>query len=470
MSGLFGNLANGVKALNAQSIGLQTAGRNLANVNNASYARQRVVFGDRGTVVTPLGPQSLGVEALAVTQIRDALLDQQVVREIATTADLETIQSGLQKAQAGLGQSVQSATSTTTGVNGIAETMTEFFNSFKSYAATPTDVGEKQTLIQQAGILVDRINLTDSRLVQTQSDLTTLAQSDVTEVNTILQQIADLNIQIGRLEVSAPGSAVDLRDSRQAKLEELATKISFETRYTPGANGQIEVYARDASNNEVTLVEMSTVTTLSLNGSTLNAGPNATDPALALSGGSIKGAIQTRDGAIQDLRDSLDELANQLVTSVNATYNPSSTAGRNFFNAAGVDASSIKLETGLTASTLVASDSGVAGDNDIASAVANLVSKVFSTAGGDHIDGTFGQYYTNAVTGLGQSLSTVNSQLTDQQKIEDLVTQQRDGVSGVSLDEETADLMKYQRAFEACSRVISAIDEMLDTIVNRMGA
>ncbi len=77
--------------------------------------------------------------------------------------------------------------------------------------------------------------------MQTQSDLTTLAESDVTEVNTILQQIADLNIQIGRLEVSAPGSAVDLRDSRQAKLEELATKISFETRYTPGANGQIEV-------------------------------------------------------------------------------------------------------------------------------------------------------------------------------------------------------------------------------------
>ena len=62
MSGLFGNLANGVKALNAQSIGLQTAGRNLANVNNAAYARQRVVFGDRGTVVTPLGPQSLDVK------------------------------------------------------------------------------------------------------------------------------------------------------------------------------------------------------------------------------------------------------------------------------------------------------------------------------------------------------------------------------------------------------------------------
>ena len=263
---------------------------------------------------------------------------------------------------------------------------------------------------------------------------------------------------------------MDLRDSRQAKLEELATKIPFETRYTPGGNGQIEVYARDASNNEISLVQLSSVTTLSLNGSTINAGANATDPALSLTGGSIKGAIETRDGAIQDLRDSLDELANQLVTSVNATYNPLSTAGRNFFTATGTDASSMKLETGLTATTLVASDSGVAGDSDIASNVGNLVSKVFSTAGGDHIDGTFGQYYTNAVTGLGQSLSTVNSQLSDQQKIEDLVTQQRDAVSGVSLDEETADLMKYQRAFEACSRVISAIDEMLDTIVNRMGA
>lgn len=469
MSGLFGNLANGVKALNAQSIGLQTAGRNLANVNNASYARQRVVFGDRGTVVTPLGPQSLGVEALAVTQIRDALLDQQVVREISNTSELETIQSGLQKAQAGLGQSVQSSTSTTSA-SGIAETMTDFFNSFKSYAATPTDVGEKQTLIQEAGIMVDRINLTDSRLAQTQTDLTTLAESDLTEVNTILQEIADLNLQIGRLEVSSPGSAVDLRDSRQAKLEELATKISFETRYTAGGNGQIEVYAKDAANNEISLVQLSTVTTLTLNGSTINAGAGATDPALVLSGGSIKGAIETRDGAIQDLRDSLDDLASQLVTSVNAAYNPSGTAGRNFFDASGTTAASIKLETGLTATTLVASDSGAAGDNDIASAVANLVSQVFSTSGGDNIDGTFGQFYTNAVTGLGQSLSTVNSQLTDQQSIEDLVTQQRDAVSGVSLDEETADLMKYQRAFEACSRVISAIDEMLDTIVNRMGA
>lgn len=470
MSGLFGNLANGVKALNAQSIGLSTAGRNLANVNNSAYARQRVVFGDRGTVVTALGPQSLGVEALAVTQLRDSLLDQQVVRETSTTAELKTIQSGLQKAQAGLGQSVTSTASTTAGSQGIAQTMTAFFNSFKSYAATPTDVGEKQTLVQQAGILADRINLTDTRLAQTQSDLTTLAQSDLSEVNTILKQIADLNLQIGRVEVSSPGSAVDLRDSRQAKLEELATKISFETRYTAGANGQIEVYAHDSANNEVSLVQQASAITLSLNGSTINAGASATDPALVLTGGSIKGAIETRDGEIQDLRDSLDDLANQLVTSVNSAYNPLGTAGRNFFSSTGTDASSIKLETGLTATTLVASNSGVAGDNDIAKAVANLVSKVFSTAGGDHIDGTFSQYYTNAVTGLGQSLSTVNSQLTDQQSIEDLVTKQRDAVSGVSLDEETADLMKYQRAFEACSRVISAIDEMLDTIVNRMGA
>src|SRR3954465_2281550 len=110
MSGLFSSLNASVRALTAQSRGVETAGKNLANVNNASYARQRVMFGDLGTIQTPQGPESMGVQAMGVEQIRDFLLDRQLMHEISLTSGYEAEQSGYQRAQAGLGQSIGSST------------------------------------------------------------------------------------------------------------------------------------------------------------------------------------------------------------------------------------------------------------------------------------------------------------------------------------------------------------------------
>ena len=148
MSGLFGNLASGVKALNAQSRALETAGRNIANVNNAGYARQRVVLGDRGTVLTTQGAQSLGVEARQVQQLRDLLLDRQVSREIALTSSLSSRQFAHQKAEAALGQSIDrsaNAASTASSTGGVAGSLADFFSAFDSFATSPTDAGVRQT-------------------------------------------------------------------------------------------------------------------------------------------------------------------------------------------------------------------------------------------------------------------------------------------------------------------------------------
>ncbi|HTZ19835.1 MAG TPA: flagellar hook-associated protein FlgK, partial [Opitutaceae bacterium] len=208
MSGLLSSLAANSKALSAQAQGIEVAGRNMANVNNVNFARQRVQLGDRGTYMTTTGPEGTGVEAMGVTQIRDSLLDQQVLREVSLSASLNASQAGLQKAQAGLGEQIDStsssASSTTDSSHGIAASLTNFFNAFQSLAGNPTDVGQRQTLVQQAGILSDRIQLTDTRLAQTQSDLTAQATGDVATVNTDLQNIADLNAQIARFEVNAP--------------------------------------------------------------------------------------------------------------------------------------------------------------------------------------------------------------------------------------------------------------------------
>lgn len=469
MSGLFSSLNASVKALTAHSRAIEIAGKNLANVNNASYARQRVVLGDRGTVQTPQGAQSLGLEALGIQQLRDSLLDQQVAREISLKAAYTAEQQGYQRAQAGLGQGIDRSNSAgsvnAAAANGIAPALDEFFNAFASFAASPTDGGERQGVLQKTAILIDRFHLADQRLAQVQTDLSSQITQDVGEVNRLLGTIAELNGQIGRFESGAPNSAVDLRDQRQARIEELAAKLPIEVRDAGG--GEVNIVAKSSGGADVVLVDLANVNgTVTFTGTQITAGSPAT--ALGLASGSMQGALTARDGAVAALRTDLDNLAHQMVASVNAVYNPTTLTG-NFFDSAGITAGTLAIDASVTAANLKASDGGAAGDNTVALGVAQLGQQTFSTAGSDYIDGTFGGFFSTSVSRLGRALSSANARVDDQTNIEALVRTQRDGMSGVSLDEEMADLMKFQRSFQASSRVFTVIDELLDTVVNRLG-
>jgi len=471
MSGLFSSLSSSVSALSAQSRAVEISGKNLANVNNPAYARQRVVLGSLGTIQTAQGPESMGVTALGVEQTRDSLLDQQVAREAALTASYTAQQQAYQRAEAGLGESVSgtqsSGTSSSTSDNGISAALDDFFGSFQSLAANPTDPGQRQTLLANTSILTDRLQLADQRVTQVTSDLNTQISTDVDSANRLLQTVADLNGQIARFEINNPGSAVDLRDQRQADLEQLATKlpVSLQT----SGSGQVQLVAKDGSGANVVLVDGSAVQgTVAFTGTQITAGVPAT--ALALSAGSIQGALAARDGGVKTLSDNLNQLAAQLVTSVNAAYNPTGLTG-NFFAPAGVTAGTIALAAGVTPNNLKASDGGPAGDNTVATAVAQLATQSFSTAGSppDQIDGTFGGFLSTTTSNLGQAVASATARVQDQTNIEQLVRSQRDGISGVSLDEEMANLLQYQRAFQASSRVFTTIDDLIDTVVNKMG-
>jgi flagellar hook-associated protein 1 FlgK len=463
MSGLFSTLNSTSMALGAHSRAIETSGKNLANVNNPNYARQRVVYGDRGTVETDQGVESSGLEVLSISQLRDMLLDRQLMREIGMSGSLEAEQQALERAQAGLGQAVN-ASGTATG--GLASSLDNFFNAFQSLASRPTDMGTREALLQQARILTDTMRETDTRLAQVQSDLGTEVTADVAGVNRLIDTIAELNNQISRFEVNRPGVAIDLRDQRQARLEELAAILPVSV--TELADGGVRLTVKDGGNSDILLLDGETVYgTVAFTGTSLTAGASATT--VALSSGSIHGALSARDGAVQALRDNLDLFAEQLVTSVNAAYNPGSTAGAEFFDPAGLTAGTIALRTGLTGAGLVTGSSGAAGDNSIAIAVAAVATQNFSTAGGDLVDGTLGQFYSRSVSDLAQALSTASARASDQDKIQQLVRNQRDTVSGVSLDEEMADLVRFQRAFQASSRVFSIVDDLLDNVVNQLG-
>jgi flagellar hook-associated protein 1 FlgK len=267
--------------------------------------------------------------------------------------------------------------------------------------------------------------------------------------------------------VASPGSALDLRDQRQARLEELSQYLAIDVENVPDSAGQIRVLARDAADNPVVLLDSGKdFPPVTFDGTEVSAGNPAT--VLALAGGTIHGNLTARDGTIVDVRTGLDRLAAQLVSSVNAAYNPGA-ASTDFFAAAGTTAATLALDSTVSIDSIRATATTEAGANEIALAVADLATTSFSTGTGALFNGTFGAHYRSVVATIGNAAHHTQNLLEDQTTLQHAIMQRRDSVSGVSIDEEIADLTRFQRAFEASARMMRALDEMLDVVVNQLG-
>lgn len=457
MLGLFGTLNLGTRALQAQQAGVEVAGQNLANVNTAGYARQRVVLQTSGVVPTSFGPQGTGVDAQGIRQLRNALVDGQISREASVGGYWQAQQRSLQSAQSALGQVWDASTG-----GGLDAAITGLFNAFQGVATDPTSLANRQALVSQAQGLATALNLSARRLDALRVELDDSITREVAGANTLASEIAALNEQISRAEFPGGGPANDLRDLRQAKLEALAQLVDFET----GTSAQGEL---TLSIGEVTLVSGGTV------GETLEA-QDAGDGTwrvratsgtpLALTGGSIQGTMDARDGALRDLRAGLDALAATLVSEVNTLHRSgfslTGSTGADFFT--GTDAASLGVNTALRDDPSLIQAAGLpaaGGDNTVALALARLADLPHAGLGNQ----PFGSAYGTLVARLGHGLATANAQLAGHEAVKSLLSNQREAVSGVSLDEEMADLVRYQKAYQASARLVSVVDEMLETVL-----
>ena len=468
MSGLIGDLKSVSQTLAAQQKALEITGKNLANVSSTTYSRESVNFVSTG----PGGTGSMGITATSVVQARSTVLDQLLVQEASQTGSLQAQVDGLTSAQGMLGETVTSSTSPTTatsggsGTTGITAGLTSFFNAFSSLAASPTDATQKQLLLQQSSTLVNQINGVDSQLQTLQTGITTQATSDVASVNSLLTNIATLNSQIAKNGANAPDTKLTLLDERQADLQQLGSYMNITTQSSASGNDQIQVMSQDSLGNSVMLVNGTTPVTggISFDGTHLTVGTPTTS--LSLQSGLIAGEISVRDGAIQQLRDNVASTASELTSAVNSAYNPTGATG-NFFQTSPTTGL-IALDPTLTASNLKTTDTTNAGANELALAVTNVATKTFSTGAGDSITGTISGFYGKTVTGLGASLSNSQAALTNQQNVQQMLTTQQSSVGGVSMDEELTNLMQYERAYQASSKIINVLDSLLNTVVNSM--
>lgn len=475
MLGLFSTLSLGARSLQAQQTAVEIAGQNLANVNNRAYTRQRVQIQTSPAINTGIGPQGTGAQAVALQQLRDAMVEQQILSESSNAGFLTARQQALQYAQTGLGEFIDrnadatgSATSGTGALSGMADELNGLFNAFQSVAtataaASPNALTERQALLNQAQLLADRFNQSATRLSKLSGQLDESLKQDLATANELLSGIATLNQQIMGSELGATGVANDLRDLRQQKLQELGQLVNFET---TEFNGGVDI-----SIGGVPLVTGMNVTdTLEAhyggNGELLvRTVTSVTD--LNPTGGALAGVIDVRDGALKALRDGLDSLAGALITEVNnlhrTGFSLTGSTGADFFT--GTNAATLAVNQGLKdnpALIQIAGASGAAGDNAVGLALAHLADSAQATLGNQ----TFSDDYGRLVAQLGAELSGANDQLSAHEVVARMLQQQRDAVSGVSIDEEMSDLVRFQRAYQASARIISTVDEMLQTVLS----
>jgi flagellar hook-associated protein 1 FlgK len=470
MMGLYGTLNLGTRALQTQSQGLAVAGQNLANVNNPAYTRQRLLVQTTGALPSALGSQGTGVSAVAIQRIHDSLLERQIQGEASVSGFWTANQNALQAAQTNLGEALdgttRNANGTTSAVGAqstLATDLDGLFNEFQNLASAPASLAQRGVLLSKAQNLAAQFNQTDGRLASLNGTLNDSVTADVGQATELLQSVARLNEQIRRAESGASGSANDLRDLRQQKIETLAGLTNVETAEDPDGQVNVSVGGNLLVSGQQVLATLETYAA----GGGQRLVRTSTGTALTLTGGSVQGTIDARDGALATLRGNLDTLAKTLATEVNtvhaAGFNLSGGTGADFFT--GTSAGTLKVNAALVGNPALLQASGnpaAAGDNRTAQALASLAYQPLAALGGQ----TFAASYARTVIGVGEALATANGQVSDQQLVAGMLQTQRSAVSGVSIDEEMTDLVRYQKAFQASARIISTVDELLNEVIN----
>jgi flagellar hook-associated protein 1 len=470
MLGLFGALNMASGAMDAQQEGIEVSGENMANVNNPAYAREQLQLQSSIPLQTSIGSEGTGVDAQAITEVRDALLDQQIVSENSTTGSLTSQQTALQYVQDALGEALQSSSSDSSGDNsvgstgGLADDLSGLFNAFQTLSTDPSSLTDRQAVISAAQQLSSDFNQVDGQLTSLNGQLNQSVQTGVTSANQLLSQIAGLNHQIVVAQAGNTGTANTLIDQRQQDLESLANLVNVQT--TSNSDGSINLSVDGNTLISGSNLEDTLQTYNAGGGQLLVATAGASGTPLTLTGGSIEGTITARDGALATLQTGVNNLASQLITQVNTVYSAgydlNGNTGANFFS--GTNASNIAVNATLAGNpeTLqAAGTAGATGDNTVALAVAQLA----NTAQAGLSNQTFSGDYNYQITNLGSALSSANNELSDQQTVQSMLTQQRDSESGVDMDQEMTNVVSYEKAYQGAAELVTTLDQMLTTVV-----
>lgn len=471
MPGTFLGVEIARRALSAQQRAVDITGHNIANANTKGYSRQvaslKATDGytlagfDRPTAAGLIGT---GVDLNSIERMRDGFVDLQIRKESLAQGRWEARQKALEQVELIVAEPSES---------GLCAALDGFWQSLEDLAQTPESDAARSVVRQQAVALTDLFRSTYGQLDELRSSVDQDIRTKVGEINVLASQVAALNVQITKAE-SMGNQANDLKDQRDLAINKLSKMVNL----TVGAGpmGTVSLSIQGA-----TLVELGTFRAMRAEPDAANNGMvrvtwETSGADVGLTGGELKGLLEIRDGDLGRYMADLNTLASGLATEINtvhrAGYGLDGLSNRDFFAAndgsATVDARNIAVSPGVAANPqwiAAASVANAPGDGSNAlKMAAKLDEKVLSS-------NTIGlrDFYGSLISSIGVDANQASDMARNQTTLVDHLEQLGQSVSGVSLDEEMTNLIRYQQGYQAAARVMNTMDEMLDLMVNRLG-
>jgi flagellar hook-associated protein 1 FlgK len=453
----FYGLQTSLRGLLAQQRLLDTAGHNIANASTRGYSRQEVslVASDAlqipaGGIVGGAGAHiGSGVDVQSYRRVRDQFVDLQYRAQNTNLQEWAARTKTLDRAELSLNEP---------GENGLNEQLARFWDSWSSLAGDAKNASLKQNVAETASSLAgafqtlyDQIALTRDQAAAEYADLARPAGAGDPggEIAQMAREIAQLNDSISRY-ITTGDIPNDLLDRRDLLLDDLSEFGQISVTEQP--NGMLDVSFVD----KVTAGATYSIVT---GAASTWAGPpagNAWAP-----GGRLGGLLEASrpGGTLDQYLGDLNTIASNLANAVNAVYPTGDffTVGAPPAGAADTLAVNPALATNPT---LIVGGTGNDGSSDVARAIAAIQNNPSSG-----VDGAYQAF----VSKIGAHVRESIRQEANAQALTDAVENRRQSVAGVSMDEEMSNLVRFQRAYQASSRAMSTMDEMLDVLINRTG-
>jgi len=498
----------------AQQRSLDTVAHNVANANTPGYSRQRAVHAASNPFPMPSlahtpgsGQVGMGVQIQEVTQMRDQFAEMRLRQEYHNLGYWQSQKDGLTQVERIFNEPSEHA---------VHNALDEYWNAVQDLSQDPESEAERNVVVQRAQVLTGNIRHTYKRLAGLREDVNADAAVQIDAINSKAEEIANLNREIGKI-ASTGNNPNDLIDKRTLLLEELSEIVDIDVHVD-------DVNMAAVSIGGMHIVQRGDVSRLEAdNSETVTEGVNgeyrrqvmrweSTGQAADISGGRLGGMLEFRDQNIEEYMSQLNTWAEDLYYSINHVHGQGEvhpdgqeTSPKEFFSFIGDEdneaARNIQVAAHIAEDVWnirASSQPGVEGNGENALAMAELRAHGLSSLGdaegylldadGERVvrdgelvqlgteafpvtntDATLGERFNAIISGLGVRAQEAMKMVETEKSLVNHLQNLKESTAGVNLDEEMADMIRFQHSYNASARMMTAMDEALETIINRMG-
>lgn len=445
-------LNTALTGMRAARTAMDTAGHNVANAHTDGYTRQRVDLAPNPSVQGPNGPVGTGVHVADIARLRDSFLDERVRSTGAAAGAASSHASVLERAEAVTGEPD----------DGLTEALAAVWDSFDDLANDPAELAQRQQVLGAVDAVARKFQSISAGFDQLRGDTHHRLTERVAQVNDRSAELAAINADIAKAGGARPPA--DLLDRRDQLVDELSQAVGARVAATDDGSFRVTV-------SGLSLVEGTRTNALRVDGDeVVHASGHPVSPS-----GEIGGLQQALQTSLPALADDVDGIARTFAGALNTQHGQGfdldgQPGGALLSYDPVAPAASLALAFQEPREVAAAAEADRPHDPRNAQALAELRTRAVDDDGLTDGDGASVDERLRGLLGeLASAVSSARATADGQTTLHQAADEARRGEHGVSTDEEMVSLIAHQRAFEAAARVTTAVDQALDTLINRTG-